>query len=398
MKVFQIFNETRITYGGEPTMVSTTMRVLAANGHNPILVKRSSNELTRSFIKRAVAFWSGIYNPAAYLEMRARIRRERPDVIHVHSVYPMFSPSVLVAATYERIPTVMTVHNFSLTCPTSFHTRRRGPCNECLGGREHRCVVNNCRGNLPESIAYSLRCAVARRYRLFHNNVSLFLALTPFAANRLIDAGISPEQIRVIPNPGPSLPDEVLLPDGSYVGFAGRLSSEKGVEIFLEAAEKLPHVDFKLAGDGPLLHRLRAQATTNVEFVGRLDHSSLRDFYHKCRMIVIPSVCYEQFSLTAVEAMAAGRPVIASRIGGLPYVVDEGVTGQLFGAGNPDDLAAQILHLWNHPDLCKSMGKAGKQKVRDVYSMDQYYANLMDAYRDAISRVRSTSITIRGCY
>ena len=91
--------------------------------------------------------------------------RERPDVVHAHNVYPLFSPSVLVAARRSGVPVVMTCHNYRLGCPTMNHFRRGAVCELCTGGHEHRCVLTNCRGSLAESAAYAARAIVARRRR-----------------------------------------------------------------------------------------------------------------------------------------------------------------------------------------------------------------------------------------
>ena len=99
---------------------------------------------------------------------------------------------------------------------------------------------------------------------------------------------------------------------------------------------------------------------------------------------MVPSVCFELFGMVAVDAMALGVPVIASNIGGLPYVVDEGVTGSLFEPGNPEDLVMKLHRLWDDPQLCDRMGRAGRQKVMQEYSQDTYYHNLMAAYQTAI--------------
>src|SRR5665213_1238925 len=201
MKVFQIYNEQRSRLGGEPAVVDATMRLLAKNGHESRLIMKSSRVLENSILKRMNAFFGAVYNVCSYREMRRLLEKDRPDVVHVHSVYPMFSPSVLVACRRAGVPVVMTVHSHNLTCPTWFHLYKGRVCEACVGGHEYRCVLKNCRSNVLESSAYALRSAVARRFRLFHDNVSVLVVLTPFSRDKLLQAGFREDQIVVVPNP-----------------------------------------------------------------------------------------------------------------------------------------------------------------------------------------------------
>ena len=390
MKILQIYNEQRGQFGGEMAVVDTTMRVLAQNGQEPQLVMKSSRTLENSIVKRVNAFWGGVYNVCAYLEMRRLLQEDRPDVVHVHSVYPMFSPSVLVACRQEGVPVVMTVHNWILTCPTWYHLHKGRVCEDCVGGHEYQCVLKNCRSNILESSAYALRSAVARRFRLFHDNVSVLIVMTPFGKKNLLQAGFREDQIAVAPNPVSIKDTAASNPsEGEYVAFAGRVSPEKGVNVFLAAAARLPDIPFKVAGDGPVLPEMKARATPNVEFLGRLGFDELRAFYRRSRVLVVPSLCFEQFGMVAADAMAVGVPVIASKIGGLPYVVDEGVTGSLFEPGNPADLVQHVRRLWEDPQLCNQMGRVGQQKVMREYTEDIYFQNLMAVYKTAIQRSRN---------
>jgi glycosyltransferase involved in cell wall biosynthesis len=389
MKILQIYNEQRSRFGGEPAVIEATMRVLAQYGHESRLLMKSSRVLENSLLRRMNAFWGGVYNIPAYFEIRRQLEIDRPDVVHVHSVYPMFSPSVLVACRRAGVPVVMTVHNHNLTCPTWYHLRDGRVCEVCIAGHEYRCVLKNCRNNILESSAYALRSGVARRFRLFHDNVSTLIVLTPFAKGRLLQAGFHDDQIAVVPNPMPLKQISAALPAGQYVAFAGRVSPEKGVETLRAAADLMPDIPFKVAGDGPALSDLMAKAPRNAEFLGRLGPDKLRAFYENSRFVVVPSLWFEQFPMVILEAMGLGLPVIASRIGGLPEIVEEGVTGHLFEPGNAEDLAEKVRSLWRDPSLCQRMGKAGQQKVMREYSQDAYYHNLMAVYQTAIKRSKN---------
>lgn len=389
MKVFQVYNEQRSRFGGEPAVIDATRRVLSQAGHESRLIMKSSRVLENSMVKRMYAFWGGVYNIHAYHEMRRLLKEDRPDVVHVHSVYPMFSPSVLVACRRASVPVVMTVHSHNFTCPTWYHLYKGRVCEDCVGGHEYMCVLKNCRNNILESSAYALRSNVARRFRLFHDNVNILIVQTPFAKARLMQAGFRNDQITVVPNPTSITESAAVRHKGEYVAFAGRVSPEKGIDILLAAAARMPDIPFKVAGDGPVLSEMMARAPFNVEFLGRLGFDELLDFYRRSRFLVVPSLCFELFGMVVVDAMALGVPVIASSIGGLPHVVEDDVTGLLFEPGNPEALVKEVRRLWEDPQLCDRMGTAGRQKVMREYTEDTYFHNLMTVYQTAIQRSRS---------
>jgi glycosyltransferase involved in cell wall biosynthesis len=387
VKVLQVYNEQRSRFGGEPAVIDATMRLLAQNGHDARLVMKSSRVLENSLLKRVNAFWGGVYNLPAHREMARLIESDRPDVVHVHSVYPMFSPSVLVACRQKNVPVVMTVHSHNLTCPTWYHLYQGAVCEDCVGGHEYRCVVKNCRDNYLESAAYALRSSVARRFRLFHDNVTVLIVLTSFAKAQLMKAGFREDQIQVVPNPASVREHPADPSQGNYVAFAGRISPEKGLRTLMDAAARLPHIAFKIAGDGPALQGLKPGAPANVQFMGQLAAADLDEFYKQARMLVVPSVWFEQFPMVVLEAMGRGLPVVGSRIGGLPAIIDDGVTGALFDPGNAADLAGQLQPLWDDPARCLRMGLAGREKVIRNYTEATYFNNLMNVYQTAIGRI-----------
>ena len=153
----------------------------------------------------------------------------------------------------------------------------------------------------------------------------------------------------------------------------------------MAAAAALPQVPFKAAGACDRMPHLLDQAPANFQFLGHMHPSQLPDFYRNCRIVVLTSTCFEGFPTVLAEAMLHGKPVICSRIGGLPEIVDDGATGLLFEPGNSADLAAKIDHLWNRPDLCRQFGQAGREKALREYSAEEYYERLMAVYQKAIA-------------
>ncbi len=166
--------------------------------------------------------------------------------------------------------------------------------------------------------------------------------------------------------------------------FFGRLSEEKGIGVLIDAAHNCPGVPIKIVGSGPLEKKLRQQVAdakiTGVEFLGRLDGEELREIVAGARVIVVPSVWNEPFGLVVLEAYAAGKPVIASRVGGLAELIDEGQTGFYVEPNNSQELANRILQLWDTVGLAESLGKNARRLTEEKYSVERHYQKLAAIY------------------
>ena len=385
MKLLQIYNQYRSLFGGEETVVRRIAEMVERNGGEARLLMRSSRGLDSSFSGKAQAFLSGIYNPFARQEVVRFIEDYRPDVAHVHNLYPLFSPSVLGGLRSQGIPIVMTVHNHFHTCPTADHLFDGEICEKCVGGREYHCAIQNCRRNVLESLGYSVRSVVARGLRFFTANVDVTIALNEFARGRLLMAGFAPERVVVLPN-SVEIPDQPAdAHAGGYAMFSGRMCPEKGVATLLEAARRTAEIPVRLFGGGPTLEEHRNVAPENADFRGQVDATEIAEAYRGARFLVVPSRWFEGCPLVILEAMSFGLPVIASRIGGLPELVDEGVTGMLFEPGNSEELADKMAALWRDPGLCQEMGEAGRRKAAREFGEKDHWIRLKEIYELAMT-------------
>lgn len=389
MKILKVYNQYRSLFNGEEAVVFRTLELLRKRGNQADLWMRSSRELQAGgLVAKARAFWSGIYSREAYLAMREKLTAERPDVVHAHNIFPLFSPSIFVACRDQGVPVVLSIHNQNLTCPKADHLYRGAACERCFGGKEYHCVLRNCRQNILESVAYAMRSAYARRRRLFLDNVTRLIALTDFARQRLLQVGFGDEQVVALPNMIDKLYPPVDPAAGNYVSYAGRMSPEKGVGTLLEAARLVPQIPFRLAGTGPCFDQWKEQAPENAALIGRVEGEAMPEFYRGARMLVLASTAFEMCPLVISEAMSHGIPVVAARIGGVDELVDDGVTGLLFEPGNPQDLARKVKQIWEDPALARTLGESGHQKAEREYGEDAYYAKLISIYREAIGAVR----------
>jgi glycosyltransferase involved in cell wall biosynthesis len=383
MKVLLIFNHYRSGFGGEVQVVEDYKRAIEEYGHEVFPVERYSHDI-RTIPNKVSAFGKGIYSFEAKRYIRKIIDQEHIDVVHIHNLYPLFSPSILAACKEHNVPVVMTVHNLGLICPIGLCLYKSKDCTKCMNGKEYWCIIRNCCQNIFKSLNYSLRNTVARMMGLFKNNVSCFIAPSNFIKDRLVAGGYPESRIVVLPN-------QVSMPktssdssDDRYVAFAGRLETIKGVEILIAAARTLSEISFKIAGHGPIFPQLSKEAPDNVEFVGFLKGDELVKFYRGARFVVIPSLCFEALGLVALEAMSNGLPLIVSNRGALPEVIEEGVDGFLFEPGNHSDLADKIRFLWEKHQLCREMGEKAQEKVFLRYSKDIHMNKLINIYKNAM--------------
>lgn len=382
MKICLVHN----AYGklsGEEVAVEGLRECLERHGHTVIPFFRSSAELDGRQLGKIGAFFTGIYNVVARRQFARLLDTERPDVVHINNLFPLISTSILDETKRRSIPTVMTLHNYRLLCPTGLMFSHGEVCHRCLGGREWWCAIRNCTGEWPKSAGYAVRNAVARVRRSFLEGVGRFIALTEFAKSMLIRHGYPAERIDVVRNIV-SLETARSHPmDGGYVGYVGRISPEKGVDTIVEAARHCPNIAFRFAGHYLRMPGLPAQAGDNCRFLGAIPAAEVGGFVSAARFTVLSSRWYEVSPLSLVEAAIHGKPVICSRLGGLPEFVEDGSTGLLFAPGDPHDLAEKIRYLWERPGLCREMGDAARIKVLAMFSPEANYTRLLDTYHAA---------------
>jgi glycosyltransferase involved in cell wall biosynthesis len=390
MRVLQLYNNYVSGGGGETTMVRTTQAVLEQHGHIVETVIRDNHSI-KGGLAKAKVFLTGIYSPEAKRTAEALYDSFRPDVVHLFNLYPLFSPSVIIAANQRGIPVVMGVQNYQLSCPTASHFSHGEECTRCIGGKEYHCALRNCKGSALQSVGYALRSGFAQTARWYAEGVHEFLVVSNLVRDRMVQNGYAAESINVVPNCVPLREAPEEKSGGGYIGFVGRITPEKGISVLLQAA-RISGLPVRIAGDGPELESLRAAAPSNVAFTGMLDRSRVSECYSGARMIVVPSIWDEPFGLVAPEAMSYGLPVIAARSGGLQDIVVDGVTGRLYERHDAEELALYMSEIWNSPAIAARMGEAGYDRASLEYSVEPYYERLMTIYARTIANAgRSTS-------
>lgn len=370
MKVLLVHNDYG-KYSGEEAVVDKMAGMLGALGHEVAQLRMTTAGARESLSGKIRGFVSGVYCPSGVKAMREALRREKPDVVNVHNLFPFITPAALRECKKAGVPVIMTVHNFRLICPTGLFMRDNRPCELCLEkGNEWGCVRYNCEHSILKSVGYAARNAVARLRRHYVDCVDCFACITDFQRRKLIAAGFPAEKIVIIPNSidGGKEPESTK---GNYVAFSGRISSEKGVDMIVEAARRNPGIQFRLAGavrDKELVEKLPG----NVRLMGHLSGEEFERFNAEARFFVMASRCYEGFPMAILEAARYGKPTIAPDHGGFSEIIGKGpdAIGVLFTPNDADALSDAIARLWASPSESLRLGSAAYRKLRNHYSTE----------------------------
>ncbi len=336
------------------------------------------------------------WNPFSEKKILSVLHHERPDIMHVHNFFPLLSPAIFYAAKGFGTATVMTLHNYRLFCAAGIPMRNGRPCTLCLDSKSVASALRyGCyRGSRLATVPMALMIMLHRSMHTWWHHVDFFVALSDFQKCLMAEAGLPNEAIRVKPQFYPDPPDaQPWEGREKKVIFIGRLSEEKGVEVLLEAwrawGSNAPLLE--VVGDGPLRMKLSQTASGiglahRIAFVGQLPFDETQQHLSSARLLVIPSLCFEGFPMVVREAFALGVPVVASRLGPLPDIVEEGVAGALFEAGNAQDLLRTLRSLWTDQDRLAKLAAGARETFEKKYTADINYRMLIDIYRTAIKR------------
>lgn len=382
MNILIVHNEYHAP-SGEEHALKAIAGLLEANGHRVLWFLRSSTDIC-STKEKFQAFFSGIHSPKAVKALRCFLKSNIVDAALVQNLYPLLSPSILPVLDEFHIPVVMRCPNYRLFCPNGLHLSHGKVCERCLGGKEFWCVMKNCENDLLKSTGYALRHAAARISNRIMNHVSLFIVLSEFQKKRFIASGIRPDRMKIISNIAPAVHEKTSDNPGQTVSFVGRISPEKGINDFMAAAARLTDIPFAVAGNHDQIPGLVESAPGNIRWMGFLRGRDLDEFYHQSRILVFPGRWFEGFPNVITHAMNMKKPVIASRLGGVPEIVDHWKTGLLFDPGNVTALTAAIQHLYADPARCARMGEAGSRKAGTVYSSKSVYEKWKQAFEQVL--------------
>jgi glycosyltransferase involved in cell wall biosynthesis len=373
---------------GENSVFEAERQLLAKAGHDVEVFVRESDSLERW--GAAAPIVGGLltpFNPVSALQIRRVQKSFRPDVVHIHNVFPLISPSVLFGLDAE-VPVVMTLHNMRMFCAAADPLRDGRICLDCIDQRSvmpalrHGCY----RGSKAATVPLAASIALHRGLGTWERRVDRFLALTEFHRQLFVSAGLAASKIVVKPNfvkvPGSGVarvdrPDDVV--------YAGRLSEPKGIRVLLEAWRMLG-VDaprLRIVGDGQLRGEVEAAVALGggrIRYDGPRTHAETMAIIGGAKLAVMPSLSMEGLPMVLIEAFSAGTPVLGSALGAMGSLVAEGRTGRTVKAGEAALLAQAVRDLFGDPRTLSRMSREALVAYKDQYTAESCLARLESVY------------------
>jgi glycosyltransferase involved in cell wall biosynthesis len=393
--------------GGSETVFFDTADLLKAGGddviffsmhhqrnlpstQSPYFVSHIDFQAPRGLLDTLRASGRVLYSLEARRSLQRLLARERPHIVHLHNIHHQLSPSILSVLSRHDLPVVMTLHDYKMVCPVYTMMSDGGPCDSCRNGRYHHCFTKRCSGHsYLRSLLGTLEMYLHHRVLRSYRTVDVFISPSRFLRRKLRDMGFR-APVCYLPNsvnPGDYVPAYTWR-ERSIV-YVGRLSAEKGLMTLIDAAKALP-VTCKIIGDGPMRREIElacaARGLENVSLLGYRERDELAREVSDSMFVVVPSEWYENSPRSVIEAFAWGKPVVASRIGGIPELVADGKTGFTFSPGSAEDLRESVLRLLQRPESIAGLGRRAREYVEQHLNHDTYLRGLRRIYERAIEK------------
>lgn len=404
MKILLI-NKFYYLKGGAEKHFLELKKILEDHGHKVVVFSMSdpnniNSPQAKYFVSKVdfdrVRFnWQGLrvagrmlYSFEARRKISQLLDAEKPDLVHIHNIYHQISPSILTAIKKRSIPIVQTLHDYKLLSPNYALYCHGQICERCQGGKYYRCIAHRCIKNSYVASALSaFEMYVHKALKLYEKNVDVFVCPSKFMASQLLKWNIQAKRIEQIYNFSyfDVKSTEKL---GEYLLFVGRLSEEKGVDALFESI-KGTNIQLKIIGTGPeektLKEKVRYNKIDQVEFLGYKEGRNLQEYINNARALIVPSQWYENCPLVIIEAFQSGKPVLATRIGGIPELVADGKTGYTFALGDCNEMRRCINKLFSDDEKAREMGRNASDFARQ-FTPEQYYQKLMKVYESVLEK------------
>lgn len=390
MKILQIHNRYLSGLGGEDVALEADRALLAGRGHKVTQFFGSNAEFgTARGVRRMSLGANAIWSRRAFDELRSLLRAERPEIAHVHNTFAQLSASIYWALADEGIPVVQTVQNYRWMCAVSTFLRDGRPCERCLGHVQVPAIVHGCSYNGSRAAGLVIATANAAHSALgtYKKKIHAVIALTEFMRAKLLTAGIDASRLHVRPNftedPGSSFPGYESREN--TIVFVGQIDEQKGVEICAEAFSLTGERNSRLLmiGEGKLRPQLmqRYKEDGTIAWLGKVDRPAGLNAMSASRFLVLPSLWYEGLPLVVLEAMSRGTPVIVPNHGAFPEIVDDGLNGIVFRAGDVSSLHLALKRaLSMSADQWTTLSWGARSRFLERYSPATAYDSLMAIY------------------
>lgn len=388
MKILFIHNKYK-QFGGEDVAVDLETSTLIKKGHEVKTLFFDNAPIGGSLSKITAAFRS-IYNLASAKKVSKAILEFKPDIIHLHNLFFIASPSVIYAANKHNIPIILTLHNYRLICSNGLLLRDNRVCELCvqkkfpISGIKYKCY----RGSSTGTAVVTAITGTHKLIGTWKNRVSAFIVSNEFSKSRFLNSSLDVPADRIIVKPNfVADPGEGNINRDNFFLFAGRIATEKGVDILLEAFVGLPSEKLIVIGDGPEKDLLQKKysSQTNILFAGKKSRDEVLDAMKRSKAFICPSIWYEFTPFTNFEAFATGTPVIASRLGSMIDTVRDGYDGLHFNVGDANDLRQKIELFVQKVKNNNDYYKNARQTYLEKYHPEVYYRSILKIYETAVA-------------
>lgn len=395
MKVLVVHNLHRKgSASGDDQVFKNETTMLEKNGISVVKYTVINDTFDQAGILGKIAMTGGmLWSFKNYKKIREIIQKEKPDIMHVHTFFPLLSPSILYAAKKQKIKVVATLHDTRFICPCATSLRDNKICNLCGDGKYFRMVRYSCfKGSKMMSAVVAFIFKYHRIRRSFYKLIDRYICLNDQQIKLLKDTGFSADKIVKkynfvsdgMDNENVSI-ERYQLPD-RFAVFYGRIGEEKGIKILQQAWEQLPDIPLVVMGGGPLEKEFAdwAKYQENIFYLGYVPHGQCMTIARKAEFAIMPSIWYEGCSMVAVETESLGIPLVVTDVGFLREAVKDGYNGFRFPLGDVTKLRQAVRKLWEDQKLSKRMGENAREDYEKKYRPEDNLKQLLRIYQELI--------------
>lgn len=383
MKILVVHNH-YLERGGEDEVVDAEIKLLEERGHQVVIYEKSNEEVNRRSLAKRIFFslFEMGFSKSVYSQVREIVRRERPDIAHIHNIFFLITPSVYYALKDANVPIVQTLHNYRFFCLRGTFFNKGKVCEKCKGMKLLEGILKGCWRN--SRIFSCLLAKLLYGSGAFIGKIDSFIALSKFSRDKFMELGLEGKSIYLKPNFLALQATEGR--DYNYALFVGRLVDYKGVNTLINALGIGPSFNLKIVGDGPLRQNVRSLVSSNknIEWLGKLPRNLVFEKIKNSSFLIFASECYENMPLAIIEGFAFSKPVLASNLGAVRELVIDGVNGILFEPGNAKDLAEKAAYLFTHKTERLEMGKNANKFYQSRFNIEDNYKELLGIYERTI--------------
>lgn len=390
MKILAIHNFHRKgSASGDDQVFKSETALLESHSNTVVRYTVSNDEFDNAgVIGKVISTLGMLWSFKHYNAIRKIIKWEKPDIVHVHTFFPLLSPSILYAAKRCGVKVVATLHDTRFICPCSTSLRGTELCNECGDGHYFRMCKYGCFKN---SKLQSLIVAFIFKYhkirKTFYKQIDRYICLNDNQIKLLTAIGFDSNRIVKKYNFVPDVETDLNsievknLPE-RYVVFYGRIGEEKGIRLLMKIWDSIDDIPLVVMGSGPLEDEFRSWSAqkNNVYFLGYTEHDNCLAIVKGAEFVVFPSIWYEGCSMVEIETESLGKCLIATDLGFSSEAVKDGVNGYKVELGNISEFTYRINELWKSPEICLEMGKRARDDYLDKYTPEDNYRQLLRIY------------------